>query len=268
MPKASWNLVMTIRQSDRANLLGVGISAINMDQALETIQAWITRREPHYVCVTPAHSIMDCYNNPELRLIFNQSGLTTPDGMSIVWTLRLMGHKHVGRVYGPDLMHALCQHSLGHGYRHYFYGGAPGVVEDLTQRLETDYPGLQIVGHYTPPFGPVSEEEDQQIIKDIRAAQPDILWVGISSPRQEIWMAEHILLLNVPVLIGVGAAFDFLSGHKQQAPRWIQRSGFEWLYRFVREPRRMWPRYSQYPSFLLLLLAQALGLKKFELEGD
>jgi N-acetylglucosaminyldiphosphoundecaprenol N-acetyl-beta-D-mannosaminyltransferase len=206
---------MTIRQSDRANLLGVGISAINMDQALETIQAWITRREPHYVCVTPAHSIMDCYNNPELRLIFNRSGLTTPDGMSVVWTLRLMGHKHVGRVYGPDLMHALCQHSLGHGYRHYFYGGAPDVVEDLTQRLETDYPGLQIVGHYTPPFGPVSEEEDQQIIKDIS-----------------------------------------------------QRSGFEWLYRFISEPRRMWPRYSQYPSFLLLLLAQALGLKKFELEGD
>lgn len=252
----------------RANLLGVGISAINMNQATETIHEWIENRDPHYVCVTPAHSIMDCYYNPELRPVFNQSGLTTPDGMSVVWTLRLMGHKHVGRVYGPDLMHTLCQISLEHGYRHYFYGGAPGVVEELIQRLGSVYPGLQIAGYYTPPFSTVSHEEDQHIIEHIRAANPDILWVGISSPRQEIWMAEHVDQLDVPALIGVGAAFDFLSGRKPQAPRWIQRSGLEWLYRFIREPRRMWPRYSRYPLFILLLVAQALGVKKFDLEDS
>ena len=250
----------------KTQLLNVRISAINMDQALEAIQYWIAHRDHHYVCVTPAHSIMDCYFNPELRTIFNQSGLTTPDGMSVVWTLRLMGHKHVGRVYGPDLMRALCQQSLEHGYRHYFYGGAPGVVEELERRLIREYPQLKIAGHYTPPFGPVSEQEDQKIIEHIRAANPDILWVGISSPRQEIWMAEHVDQLDVPALIGVGAAFDFLSGHKPQAPNWIQQSGLEWLYRFIREPRRMWPRYSRYPLFILLLIAQALGLKKFELE--
>jgi N-acetylglucosaminyldiphosphoundecaprenol N-acetyl-beta-D-mannosaminyltransferase len=211
---------------------------------------------------------MECYHNPELRHIFNQSGLTTPDGMSLVWILRLIGHKHVGRVYGPDLMRALCQQSLEHGYRHYFYGGAPGVVEELERKLDADYPGLQIAGHYTPPFGAVSEEVEKLIIEDIRAAKPDILWVGISSPRQEFWMAEHIAQLDVPVLIGVGAAFDFLSGRKPQAPRWIQRSGLEWLYRFMKEPRRMWPRYSRYPLFLLLLAAQAMGIKKFDLEGS
>jgi N-acetylglucosaminyldiphosphoundecaprenol N-acetyl-beta-D-mannosaminyltransferase len=253
---------------EKANILGVGVSAINMDQALELIHSWIERRDPHYICVTPAHSIMDCYYNPDLRLIFNQSGLTTPDGMSVVWTLRLMGHKKVGRVYGPDLMQALCKRSLKHEFRQYFYGGAPGVVEELEHQLTTDLPGLQVAGHYTPPFGPVSEEEDRQIIEHIRAVEPDILWVGISSPRQEVWMAEHIDKLNVPALIGVGAAFDFLSGRKPQAPRWIQRSGLEWLYRFMREPRRMWPRYSRYPLFLLLLIAQALGIKKFDLEGS
>ena len=250
----------------RENILGVGVSAINMQQALETIQSWILHREPHYVCVTPAHSIMDCYHQPELRPIFNRSGLTTPDGMSIVWLLRLQGHRHVERVYGPDLMQELCLASQDHGYRHYFYGGAPGVVDDLQNILEHSYPGLNVVGNYTPPFGPVSEEEEKQIIEHIHDVEPDILWVGISSPRQEIWMAEHVNILNVPVLIGVGAAFDFLSGRKKQAPRWVQRSGFEWLYRFLSEPKRLWRRYAQYPHFLLLLLAQAIGIKKFSLE--
>ncbi len=124
----------------------------------------------------------------------------------------------------------------------------------------------EIVGHYTPPFGSISEEEDQKITENIQSAKPDILWVGISSPKQEIWMAEHLNILNVPVLIGVGAAFDFLSGRKKQAPRWIQRSGLEWLYRFLNEPKRLWSRYVQYPLFILLLLAQATGLKKFPIE--
>jgi len=257
---------MTTYQSQRANILGVGVSAINMRQALEIIQNWISKRDPHYVCVTPAHSIMDCYNDPRLRPIFNRSGMTTPDGMSIVWILRFLGHQHVERVYGPDLMQAVCEVSLKHGYRHYFFGGAPGVVQDLEEKLTLDFPGLQVVGNYAPPFGPVSPEEDHQIIEHIRSLNPDILWVGISSPKQEIWMAEHVDKLDVPVLIGVGAAFDFLSGRKKQAPHWIQRSGLEWLYRFLSEPKRLWRRYVQYPYFAFLLLTQATGLKKFPLD--
>jgi N-acetylglucosaminyldiphosphoundecaprenol N-acetyl-beta-D-mannosaminyltransferase len=245
----------------RQSILGVEINITNMPQVTATIHDWIVQCDPHYVCVTPAHSIMDCYYNPNLLKVFNQSGLTTPDGMSVVWTLKVMGHKHVGRVYGPDLMHALCKVSLDRGYSHYFYGGAQGVVEELSNRLNSTYPGLQIAGHYTPPFGKVSLEENRHIIEQIRATSPDILWVGISSPRQELWMAEHVNKLDVPVLIGVGAAFDFLSGRKQQAPKWIQRSGLEWLYRFIREPIRMWPRYSRYPLFVLLLFAQFLGIR-------
>lgn len=247
----------------RQSILGVEINITNMPQVTATIHDWIVRRDPHYVCVTPAHSIMDCHYNPSLLTVFNQSGLTTPDGMSVVWTLRLMGHQDVERVYGPDLMLALCKTSIEHGYHHYFYGGAQGVVEELSGRLNTIYPGLQVAGNYTPPFGEISPEEEQHIIEHIQAASPDILWVGLSSPRQEIWMAEHVNKLDVPVLIGVGAAFDFLSGRKPQAPKWIQRSGFEWLYRFIREPTRMWPRYSRYPLFVLLLTAQFLGIRKF-----
>ena len=250
----------------RSNILGVGVSAINMGQALETIQGWIADHDPHYVCVAPAHSIMDCVADPSLRPIFNHSGLTTPDGMSLVWLLRLKGHKHVDRVYGPDLMQALCEMSPDHNIKHYFYGGAPGVAEDLGSKLQADYPGLLVVGCYSPPFGAISEEEEQRIIEHIQAAKPDVVWVGISSPKQERWMAAHVDILNVPALIGVGAAFDFLSGRKPQAPRWIQRSGLEWLYRFLNEPRRLWPRYRQYPRFLLLLLAQALRLKQYDLD--
>ncbi|NIM96328.1 MAG: WecB/TagA/CpsF family glycosyltransferase [Anaerolineales bacterium] len=250
----------------RTNILGVGVSSINMGQAIETIQGWIDNREPHYVCVTPAHSIMECYNDPALRPIFNHSGLTTPDGMSIVWLLKLNGHRHVERVYGPDLMHAVCKHSLNHGYRHYFYGGTPGVVEDLETTLKEQYPGLKVVGSYSPPFGALDKEEEDQITDHIKTANPDILWVGISSPRQEIWMAEHLSTLNVPVLIGVGAAFDFLSGRKPQAPKWMQRSGLEWLFRLTNEPGRLWRRYLRYPLFLFLVIAQLLGLKKYTLE--
>jgi len=250
--------------SHRANIIGVFVSAINMDQAIDRISKWIAARDPHYICVTPAHSVMAVYQNPELRPIFNQSGMTTPDGMAIVWLLRLMGHNHVSRVYGPDLMHALCQRSLEHGFRHYFYGSSPEVLKALEENLRQAYPGLAVAGHYSPPFGPVSAEEGKQIEEHIRTASPDILWVGISSPKQELWMAEHVSRLDVPVLIGVGAAFDFLSGKKKQAPSWMQRVGLEWFFRLLTEPRRLWRRYAQYPLFILLLLAQATGLKKFD----
>jgi N-acetylglucosaminyldiphosphoundecaprenol N-acetyl-beta-D-mannosaminyltransferase len=245
----------------RVNVLGVGVSPVNLEQALGIVQGWIIRREPHYVCVTPAHAIMECDHDPELLPIYNASGLTVPDGMSLVWLLRLKGYRQVGRVYGPDLMLALCERSLDLGYRHFFYGGAPGVVEDLVGRLGERFPGLHVAGTHTPPFRPLTSEEDREVVERIAASGADIVWVGISTPKQERWMAEHVDRLGAPVLIGVGAAFDFLSGHKVQAPRWVQRSGLEWLFRLASEPRRLWPRYRQYPKFLLLVLAQSLGLK-------
>jgi N-acetylglucosaminyldiphosphoundecaprenol N-acetyl-beta-D-mannosaminyltransferase len=251
----------------RVNILGVGISAINMDIALETIEDWIARREPHYVCVTGVHGVIESQRDDELRRIHNASGLTTPDGMPLVWLSRLKGFRYVSRVYGPDLMLALCKRSVTHGYRHFFYGGAEGIPEQLAANLRRRSPGLQVVGVCSPPFRLLTAEEDEQVMQMINRAAPDIVWVSLSTPKQERWMADHIGRVEAPVLIGVGAAFDFLTGWKRQAPRWMQRSGLEWLFRLLTEPRRLWRRYLvNNPLFVLLVLAQALGLRRYSLE--
>jgi N-acetylglucosaminyldiphosphoundecaprenol N-acetyl-beta-D-mannosaminyltransferase len=248
----------------RLNILGVHVSAINMAQARETIDGWLARREPNYICVTPAHVVMDCHWNPNLRRIFNHSGLTTPDGMSIVWLLKLRGFKNVNRVYGADLMLEICRISETKQWRHFFYGGLPGVADALASHLRKRFPDIQVAGSYSPPFRPLTEAEDLGVISRIKASRADIIWVGISSPKQEQWMAEHLGKVGAPVLIGVGAAFDFLSGRKRQAPRWIQVSGLEWLFRLVTEPRRLWRRYAQYPLFVLLAAAQMLGITRYD----
>jgi len=251
----------------RVNILGVGISAINMATALEIIEKWITEQSPHYVCVTPVHSVMDCQHSPALRHIQNASGLSTPDGMPLVWLSRLKGFRHVERVYGPDLMLALCERSAAKGYRHFFYGGAEGVPEQLASVLQKRFPGLQVAGTFSPPFRPLTPEEDEQIVQIINKAAPDVVWVGLGSPKQEYWMAEHVGRLTAPVLIGVGAAFDFLTGRKPQAPRWMQRAGLEWLFRLLTEPRRLWRRYLiNNPLFLALVALQALGVRRYRLE--
>jgi N-acetylglucosaminyldiphosphoundecaprenol N-acetyl-beta-D-mannosaminyltransferase len=247
----------------RVDILGVGISAIDMGQALQMVDGWVLGRRAHYVCVTPAHSVMDAHRDPALRRILNRSGLTTPDGMSLVWLLRLRGFRNVRRVYGPDLLLAVCRHGLDRGYRHFFYGGEPGVSDLLVRRLRDRFDGLRVAGIYTPPYGQISEAEDREIVGRINASQADIVWIGISTPKQEHWMADHLGRIEAPVMVGVGAAFDFLSGRKPQAPRWMQRMGLEWLFRLAMEPRRMWPRYRQYPKFVLLVLAQLLGWRHF-----
>jgi N-acetylglucosaminyldiphosphoundecaprenol N-acetyl-beta-D-mannosaminyltransferase len=244
----------------KATILGVEVSAINMEMALHTIEDWIARRESHYVCVTGVHGVMESQRDEEVRRIHNAAGLVTPDGMPLVWLGRLMGFSHVERVYGPDLMLALCARSVTQGYRHFFYGGAPGVAETLALRLQSRFPSLQVSGTYSPPFRPLTPEEDVAVIRCINAVQPDIVWVGVSTPKQECWMIEHVGRLCAPVLIGVGAAFDFHAGVKRQAPRWMQHSGFEWLFRLMTEPRRLWRRYLiNNCCFLWLILLQALG---------
>jgi N-acetylglucosaminyldiphosphoundecaprenol N-acetyl-beta-D-mannosaminyltransferase len=243
----------------RVNILGVGVSAINMPMALRTIDGWIARHETHYVCITGVHGIMESQRDAELRRIHNTAGLVTPDGMPLVWLSRLMRFSHVDRVYGPDLMLAVCQHSLAKGYRHFFYGGAPGVPETLVARLQSRFPGLQIAGMDSPPFRPLTAAEDETVVARMNAAHSDIVWVGLSTPKQERWMADHVGRLTAPVLISVGAAFDFHAGLKKQAPRWMQRSGLEWAFRLMSEPRRLWRRYLvNNPWFLWLILHQFL----------
>ncbi len=250
--------------TSRANVLGVGVSAITMPQALETIHSWIAARQAHYICVTGVHGVMESQRDAELRRIHNAAGLVTPDGMPLVWLSRMQGFRHVQRVYGPDLMLALCAESLRHGYRHYLYGSTEPLLKQLTERLIQRFPGLQIVGTYAPPFRSLTPAEDEAIIAQINAANPHIVWVGLSTPKQERWMAAHVGRLAAPVLIGVGAAFDFHAGVKRQAPRWMQRSGLEWFFRLITEPRRLWRRYLvNNPLFIWYVAQQKLGLRRY-----
>ena len=203
---------------------------------------------------------MRSQKDEKLRQIHNQAGLVTPDGMPLVWLSRLNGFPWVERVYGPDLMLAVCERSLSKGYRHYFYGGLEGVPEKLAESLRRRFPKLQIVGVYSPPFRPLTKDEDECVIQKINQAKPDIVWVGLSTPKQEYWMHEHLHRITAPVMVGVGAAFDFHAGLKKQAPRWMQRSGLEWFFRLVTEPRRLWRRYLiNNPWFLWLILSPGSG---------
>lgn len=238
---------------DRANILGVGVSVINLDDAVETIERWIKTGKQSYVCVTGAHGIMECQNDKRLRQIHNAAGMVTPDGMPLVWVARLLGRKRIERVYGPDLMRRMTAVSAERAYRQFYYGGAPHVAEKLRDALTRAYPKLQVADVLCPPFRELTEEEEQETVEIINAAKPDIVWVGLSTPKQEFWMADHISRIHAPVMIGVGAAFDFLAGTKRQAPVWVQRTGLEWMFRLYSEPRRLWRRYAYIvPSFTLL----------------
>jgi N-acetylglucosaminyldiphosphoundecaprenol N-acetyl-beta-D-mannosaminyltransferase len=237
-----------------------------MEQALAVIGGWIEDRSPHYVCVRDVHGIVRSQHDEELRRIHNRAGLVTPDGMPLVWLCRSRGHRRVERVYGPDLLLAACEASLGRGWRHFLYGGAEGIAGRLASRLRERFPGLAIVGTYTPPFRPLTAEEDREVIEQIERSHADIVWVGLSTPKQEEWMAVHVERVAAPVLIGVGAAFDFHSGLKKQAPKWVQGSGMEWFFRLVTEPRRLAKRYLiNNPTFLALVAGQLLGLRKYSL---
>lgn len=253
----SWDSLAPPTWRDRVDILGVSVSAITLDRAVEAIDGWIRVGTPNYVCITGVHGLMESRRDPALRAIHNNAGLVTPDGMPLVWMSHLLGRSHVRRVYGPDLMRLVSSLSPARGYRHFYYGGGPGTAEHLKQVLTTENPGLQVVGTLCPPFRPLSDEEDAAIVREIDAARPDIVWVGLSTPKQERWMAAHVGRLQAPVLIGVGAAFDFLSGEKPQAPPWMQRHGLEWLYRALSEPRRLGWRYARNnPAFVIQALRQ------------
>lgn len=253
--------------STRHNVLGVGISPINMSQALEQLDAWIAARDRQYVCVCNVHSVMECRRSQEVRYVFNRAGMVTPDGVPLVWLLRMAGYAHVARVYGPDLMLATMQHSVTTGYRHYLHGGVAGVADELAAVMRRRFPGVAIVGAGTPAFGSAAELCTDEIADIINGAEPDIVWVGMSTPKQDLWMSCMRPRLRAPVLIGVGAAFDFHTGRVPQAPRWMMRSGLEWLFRLKQEPRRLWRRYLiDNPWFLFEIGRQKLGLKRFELD--
>jgi N-acetylglucosaminyldiphosphoundecaprenol N-acetyl-beta-D-mannosaminyltransferase len=249
----------------RTNVLGVGISAINLPLAVKMVAEWVELKKPgHYVCVRDMHGVMKCQKDEDLRHIHNRADLVTPDGMPMVWLSRLAGNRNVSRVYGPDLMLAVSEISTRYGYRQFYYGGSEGVAELLSQHLQARYSGLQVAGAFSPPFRAMTAEEDSALVEKINTDHPDILWVGLSTPKQEYWMAEHAPRLNVPVLIGVGAAYDFHAGVKKQAPTWMRNNGIEWLFRLITEPVRLGKRYlTNIPAFIFLVVLQLIGLKKF-----
>jgi N-acetylglucosaminyldiphosphoundecaprenol N-acetyl-beta-D-mannosaminyltransferase len=239
----------------RVDVLGVQISAVSMPTALAAFENWIQNGDTTYVCVTGVHGVMECQRDSSLLKIHNGSGMTTPDGMPMVWASRWAGVREVDRVYGPDLMLEVCRLAAAKGWSSFFYGGKPGVAEQLVERLVAQFPGLRIAGTHSPPFGDLSPNEDLEITARINRARADIVWVGLSTPKQERWMADHRATINAKVLVGVGAAFDINSGGLRQAPRVVQRAGLEWLYRLLQEPTRLSRRYFRNnPEFIVRIL--------------
>lgn len=248
-----------------ANVLGVKVSAIDLEAAVALADQWITSGSGYrYVCVSGVHGVMEAHADPGLRRIMNQAFINAPDGMPITWVGRLQGHRSMDRVFGPDLMLALCRLSAKRGYRSFLYGGKPGVAEMLSEKLQEKCPGLNVAGTYTPPFRDLTHEEELDLVARVRALKPHILWVGISTPKQERFMAKYIDLLQVPLLIGVGAAFDFHTGRIRDCSDWVKRAGLQWAHRFLQEPGRLWRRYLRNnPAFLWHIACQFSHLRQY-----
>jgi N-acetylglucosaminyldiphosphoundecaprenol N-acetyl-beta-D-mannosaminyltransferase len=261
--------VNDLTQPQRANVLGVGVSALNLESAVAAVAQALEIKSKGYVCVTGVHGVSEAQKDPAFRAILNRSFLTTPDGMPMVWMGRWQGFRQMGRVYGPDLMLQVCDLSEALGYTHFLYGGAPGVAEELKQRLEQRFPRLKIVGTCTPPFRPLNGEEETALIEQVKTLKPDLFWVGLSTPKQEQFMAKYWQVLSATLFFGVGAAFDFHAGRLRQAPRWMQRFGLEWLFRLACEPRRLWKRYlKNNPLFILRALCQLTRLRDYPLDAE
>jgi N-acetylglucosaminyldiphosphoundecaprenol N-acetyl-beta-D-mannosaminyltransferase len=237
-----------------------------MAEVLQILEQSIRDHRPGYVCAANVHVVMECQYDPYLRTAINAALLVVPDGMPLVWVARLSGFHLSDRVYGPDLMLALCERSAQQGYRNFFYGGSEEALRRLVARLIERFPGLRVAGAESPPFRPLTSAEDAAAIARINEADPDIVWVGLGAPKQEKWMYEHRDRLHAPVLIGVGAAFNFHAGTVAQAPPWMQKHGLEWAFRLIQEPRRLWRRYLFFnPLFVVYIALQKLKLRRFEL---
>lgn len=254
---------MNPRLPPRYNVLGVGVSALTLARARDLVVEARFGEPRGYICVCAVHGIGEARADPALRRIYNSSYLTTPDGMPLVW----LGPPGVERVYGPDLLLAVCDAGRPRRLRHYFCGGRPGVAASLAAKLSARFPGLLVAGTAAPSTGDLPSAEFDALHADIQRTRPDVIWVGLGTPRQERFMARYAPSFGAGLLVGVGAAFDFHSGRIRQAPRWIQRSGFEWLFRLGTEPRRLAPRYLRTnPLFVLRLAAQKLGLVRYPLD--
>lgn len=240
-------------KDDRFDVLGVPVSVVTMAGACERLETWSRDDKGRFVCVRDVASLMAINEDPGISMLHAEAAMIIPDGMPLVFIGKRRGLP-VERVCGPDLFEEMMRAGRKDGLKHYFFGGKEGVAETLARQMKANFPGVQIVGHDTPPFRPVTDEEEATALEKIRASGADIVWVGLSSPKQDVWMWRNYRKLP-QTLIGIGAAFDFHTGQVKRAPRWMQRSGLEWAYRLFQEPRRLWRRYFILaPKFLLQLV--------------
>jgi N-acetylglucosaminyldiphosphoundecaprenol N-acetyl-beta-D-mannosaminyltransferase len=242
-------------------ILGTNISTTSYEEVVEKVSRWIADRAPRYICVCPVNNVMIARSDPDYRRILNNAAVATPDGMPVVWFMRISGNRKQERVYGPVLMLKLCEAAVRQGRGIFLYGGTGDVLEKLEKNLVGLFPCLRIAGRIAPPFRPLTSEEDAEIVRQIRESGAGIVFVGLGTPKQEQWMADHVGRLGA-VLVGVGAAFDFHAGAVRQAPVILQRLGFEWAFRLLMEPRRLFWRYVlQNPRFAALSLLHMFGIR-------
>ncbi len=241
-----------VRSPAKVAVLGVPLGLTDYERTLDWIDAKVAAGSRGYVCVCNVHTVMASAEDPELRSALLGSSLNVPDGQPLVWALTALGHPLDDRVYGPELMARACARSTDSGQRLYLYGGRnQGALVQLALNLRQRYPGVKIVGGYSPPHRPLTDEERTAVVREINQSRADVVWVGIGVPKQEKWMAQMRAKLDAPILIGVGAAFDFHAQLVPQAPSWMQEHGLEWVYRLAHEPRRLWRRYLRYnPRFV------------------
>jgi len=248
------------------NVLGTRVHAVGISDIVVIMGQWIDheRQWLHHVVNTGMHGIMEGHRDPAYRTILNKADLLAPDGILVLLIARLRGINLRKSDTGPDLMWRFSSLANRMGYKYYMYGDSEDTLQLLNEVLVSAFPDIQVVGFHSPPFRPLTAEEDDHAIADINLANPDVLWIGLGTPKQERWIAEHRDRLNVPVVIGVGATFKFSSGKVMRAPAWLRNSGFEWLWRLLREPMRVWRRVIiDAPLFIGLVLLELMGLKKF-----
>lgn len=251
----------------RANVLGVGIHGVNLQSAVAFMESAVVNGRRGYVCVTDVRAVIEAQNDPAYLKVLNDSFLTVSDGRPAVWIGRAQGCSQMNQVAGPDLILKFCELSSLKGYTHFFYGGAPGVAATLKDVLSRRYPGLKVVGTYTPPFRPLAMSEERELSQLFARLKPDVTWIGLGAPKQEFFMAQYLNRFDTTLMVGVGAAFDMHTGRICDAPQWIKPLGLAWVHRLIQEPGRLWKRYLKCnPRFVCAVTLQLLGAKKYTLK--
>ncbi|MFQ5682184.1 MAG: WecB/TagA/CpsF family glycosyltransferase [Candidatus Binatia bacterium] len=247
-------------------VLGVQVRAVQIPEVVTQMDSWIQEGTyGHFIVAANTHVVMECRRDPILKQAVNAADVVMPDGMPLVLMGRRRGFPLKERAYGPGLMSAFLLHSAVKPYRHYFYGSTEKTLAALVMAIRTRWPKLKIAGTYAPPFRPLTIQEDRKFTEILNQAAPDVLWVGLGCPKQEYWLYEHRDSLRIPVMAGVGQAFDLIAGVKGQAPAWMRDHALEWSFRLAQEPRRLWKRYLvQGSGFLVNVLFEELGLTKFD----